>query len=41
MGRYTATVRNFLRGGAVLTIVAVAGLVLTLLKREKRRTGAA
>ncbi|HEY3348832.1 MAG TPA: SCO family protein [Thermoanaerobaculia bacterium] len=41
VGRYTATVRNFLRGGAVLTIFAVAGLVLTLLKREKRRTGAA
>lgn len=41
VGRYTATVRNFLRGGAVLTIVAVAGLVLTLLKRERRRTGAA
>jgi protein SCO1/2 len=41
VGRYTATVRNFLRGGAVLTIAAVAGLVLTLLNREKRRTGAA
>jgi protein SCO1 len=40
-GRYTATVRNLLRGGAVVTIVAVAGLVLTLLRREKRGTGAA
>jgi protein SCO1 len=40
-GRYTATVRNLLRGGAVVTMVAVAGLVLTLLRREKRGTGAA
>ena len=41
VGRYTATVRNILRGGAVLTIAAVAALVLTLLRREKRGTGAA
>lgn len=40
-GRYTATVRNLLRGGAAITLAAVAGLVLTLLRREKRRTGAA
>jgi protein SCO1/2 len=40
-GRYTPTVRNLLRGGAVLTMAAVAGLVLTLLRREKSRAGAA
>ena len=41
VGRYTATVRNVVRGGAVLTVAAVAGLVLTLLRRERRGTGAA
>ncbi len=40
-GRYTATVRNLLRGGAVLTMAAVAALVLTLLRRERRGAGAA
>ena len=40
VGRYTAAVRNLLRGGAVLTIAAVAALVLTLLRREKRGAGA-
>ena len=36
VGRYTATIRNLLRGGAVLTVAGVAALVLTLLRREKR-----
>ncbi len=38
-GRYTATVQNIVRGGAALTLAAVAGLVLTLLRREKRHAG--
>lgn len=40
-GRYTATVRNLLRGGAVITLAALTGLVLTMLRREKRAGGAA
>jgi protein SCO1/2 len=40
-GRYTATVRNLVRAGAVITMAAVAALVLTLLRREKRGTGPA
>ena len=38
-GRYTATVRNLVRGGAVLTLVALAGFVTIMLWRE--RAGAA
>lgn len=41
VGRYTAAVRNLLRGGAVLTLAAVAALVLTLLRRERRAAKAA
>ena len=41
VGRYTATVRNIVRAGGVLTVAALAGLVLTLLRRERRGTGAA
>lgn len=40
-GRYTAAVTRIIRGAAVVTLAAVAGLVVTLLRREKRRTGAA
>lgn len=40
-GRYTATVRNLLKGGAAITLAAVVGLVLVLLRRERRGTGAA
>jgi protein SCO1 len=40
-GRYTAAVRNLVRGGAVITIAAVLGLVVGLLRRERRGTGAA
>lgn len=39
-GRYTAAVQNIVRAGAALTLAAVAGLVFTLLRREKRGTGA-
>lgn len=41
VGRYTAAVRNLVRGGAALTLAGVAALVVTLLRREKRGTGAA
>ena len=41
VGRYTAAVRNLVRGGAALTLAGIAALVLTLLRREKRGTGAA
>ncbi len=41
VGRYTATVQNLVRGGAALTLAAVVGLVLTLLRREKRAAGTA
>jgi protein SCO1/2 len=40
-GRYTAAVTRIVRGAGAATLVAVAGLVVTLLWREKRRTGAA
>jgi protein SCO1/2 len=38
-GRYTATVRNLVRGGAVITLLALAGFVTIMLWRE--RAGAA
>jgi protein SCO1 len=34
-GRYTATVRNLVRGGAALTLAALAGFVLIMLRRER------
>ena len=34
-GRYTATVRNLVRGGAALTLVALAGFVTIMLRRER------
>jgi protein SCO1/2 len=34
-GRYTATVRNLLRGGAALTLVVLAGFVTIMLWRER------
>ncbi len=34
-GRYTATVRNLVRGGAVITLVLVAGFVTIMLRRER------
>lgn len=34
-GRYTATVRNFVRGGAALTLVALAGFVMIMLRKER------
>jgi protein SCO1/2 len=40
-GRYTAVVTRTIRVAAVVTLAAVAGLVVTLLRREKRGTGAA
>ncbi|MDL2716851.1 MAG: SCO family protein [Acidobacteriota bacterium] len=39
-GRYTAAVRNLLRGGAALTLVALAGFVTIMLRRERRRANA-
>lgn len=41
VGRYTPAVQNLVRGGGLITLVAVAGLVLALLRREKRGSGAA
>ncbi|MGA7990186.1 MAG: SCO family protein, partial [Thermoanaerobaculia bacterium] len=38
-GRYTAAIQNIVRSGAALTLAAVLGLVLTLLRREKRGSG--
>lgn len=38
-GRYTATVRNLVRGGAALTLVALAGIVTIMLRRERARAG--
>jgi protein SCO1 len=40
-GRYTAAVTKVVRGAALATLAAVAALVVTLLRREKRGTGAA
>jgi protein SCO1/2 len=40
-GRYAAVVTRTIRVAAVVTLAAVAGLVVTLLRREKRGTGAA
>ena len=34
-GRYTATVRNLVRGGAALTLVALVGFVTIMLRRER------
>jgi len=34
-GRYTATVRNLVRGGAALTLVALLGFVTIMLRRER------
>ncbi|MCM3876134.1 MAG: SCO family protein [Thermoanaerobaculia bacterium] len=34
-GRYTATVRNLVRGGAALTLVLLAGFVAVMLRRER------
>ncbi len=41
VGRYTPAVQNLVRGGGLITLAAVAGLVLTLLRREKRGSRAA
>jgi protein SCO1/2 len=38
-GRYTATVRNFVRGGAALTLVGLVGLVVVLLRKERADVG--
>jgi protein SCO1/2 len=38
-GRYTATVRNLVRGGAVITLVLVAGFVTLMLRKERAGTG--
>ena len=34
-GRYTATVRNLMRGGAALTLLALAGFVTVMLRKER------
>src|ERR1035437_9893225 len=34
-GRYTVAVRNLVRGGAVLTLVALVGFVTIMLRRER------
>jgi len=34
-GRYTATVRNLVRGGAALTLVLLAGFVAVMLRKER------
>ncbi len=34
-GRYTATVRNLVRAGGVITLVLVAGFVTIMLRRER------
>jgi len=38
-GRYTAAVRNLVRGGAALTLVALAGFVTIMLRRERAGAG--
>jgi protein SCO1/2 len=38
-GRYTATVRNLVRGGAALTLAALASFVLIMLRRERAGAG--
>jgi len=38
-GRYTAAVRNLVRGGAALTLAALAGFVLIMLRRERAGAG--
>jgi protein SCO1 len=38
-GRYTATVRNLVRAGGVITLVLVAGLVTILLRKEHAGAG--
>lgn len=38
-GRYTATVRNLMRGGAALTLVALVGFVTIMLRRERASAG--
>ena len=34
-GRYTATVRNLVRGGAAITLLLLAGFVTIMLRRER------
>jgi protein SCO1/2 len=38
-GRYTATVRNLVRAGGVITLVLVAGFVTIMLRRERAGAG--
>ena len=41
VGRYTATVRNLVRGGAVITLLALVGFVTIMLRRERAGAGRA
>ena len=38
-GRYTATVRNLVRGGAAITLLLLAGFVTVMLRRERAEAG--
>jgi protein SCO1/2 len=38
-GRYTATVRNLVRGGGALTVLLLAGFVAIMLRRERAAAG--
>jgi protein SCO1 len=38
-GRYTATVRNFVRAGGVITLLALVGFVTIMLRRERASAG--
>ena len=38
-GRYTATVRNLVRAGGVITFVLLAGFVTVMLRRERAGAG--
>jgi protein SCO1/2 len=40
MGRYTMVAVNFLRGGAVLTVVVLGGFIVLMLRRERKARGA-
>ena len=40
MGRYSLVAVNLVRGGAVVTVATVAGFILVMLRRERKRRGA-
>ena len=40
LGRYTMTALNLVRGGAVVTVLAIGGFIAVMLRRERQRQGA-